>query len=75
MKSFRILIGIMMFVLAVSLCVSSNASAQGQGQGQGRVEGRLYFRGTTMVMGRFLQPAVFRSEMEVTIVIQPQPVQ
>ncbi len=31
MKSFRILIGIMMFVFAVSLCVSSNASAQGQG--------------------------------------------
>ncbi len=33
MRSFRILMGIMMFVLAVSLCVGSNASAQGQGQG------------------------------------------
>jgi len=31
-KNLRVLIGIMMFVLAVSLCVSSNASAQGQGQ-------------------------------------------
>jgi len=35
MKNFRILIGIMMFVLAVSLSVSSNASAQGQGNAGG----------------------------------------
>jgi hypothetical protein len=40
MKNFRIIIGIMMFVPAVSLCIGFTAYAQGQGQGQEQGQGQ-----------------------------------